>query len=84
MKGLEQSLTQRRSMIQKDRNTSGHQVWTVGNEDPMHEMCIPHVQVSRGNSKGEIRERSRHQSNKKRGLEIWHKGNSIQDLPNYS
>ena len=28
--------------VAKDRNTWGHLVWTAGNGDPMHEVCIPH------------------------------------------
>ena len=25
-----------------DRNTRDYSAWTVGNGDPMHELCIPH------------------------------------------
>ena len=35
-------LTQRSRMIEKDENIRDHSAWTIGNVDPMHEMCIPH------------------------------------------
>ena len=41
-RGLKQSFTQRQSMIQKDQNTNDHSALTIGNGDPMHEVCIPH------------------------------------------
>ena len=53
-------------MIQKDRNTRDHSAWTIGNVDPMHEVCIPHsIPIAHGNSKDETRGRNRHKNNAK-------------------
>ena len=54
-------------MIKKDQNKRYHSAWTIGNGDPIHEVCIP----DRGNSKGETRGRNRHKNNArvKRNLE---------------
>ena len=29
--------------VAKDRNTRDHVAWTVGNEDPMHDVCLSHT-----------------------------------------
>ena len=49
-------------MIQKDQNTRDHSTSTIGNGDPMHEVCI----LARGNSKVEMRGRSRHKNDSNR------------------
>ena len=54
--------------VAKDRNTGDYLLQTAGNGDCMHEACIPHRYLAQGNSKGEIRGRSRHQNNRKMGV----------------
>ena len=48
-----------------DPNTRGHLVWTIGNGDPMHGMCIPHRIPRTWEQQGEARGRSRHKNNSK-------------------
>ena len=46
-----------------DQNTRDHLAWTMRNGDPMHRVCIPYrIPRAYGNSKGEIRGRSRQQN----------------------
>ena len=55
------SFSTRQSMVLKDQNTIDHIAWTIGNGDPVHEVCIPYMRYSaHGNSKGEARARNRH------------------------
>ena len=58
-------------MIKKDQNTRDHSAWTIGNEDPIHEVCIP-------NSIPRACESSKKYGRKERG----HEGEKFQTRPN--
>ena len=49
--------------LQKTEIQEEHLVWTVGNENPMHEVCIPHGIPRSWISEGEGRDKSRHKNN---------------------